>query len=329
VEEGAAGGAERLDRKSAMIETPESPQPPPLRAALPSDQVDPRVTAQAAVDLRVSMVLAVLGGRSVDDVAREWSIEPTLLHRWVRDFLVAGTSVVTNRPDPDEARQRDRFLAAFAHELRTPVAVARGWAMVLAEGDVPEDEVTESMERLTDALTRLSEHILDIELATSASLGRIRVHVEPVDVAALCRELDGSPDVRDGADLNVYADPRLLSRVLRDLWNAAHQEPVPDRVAIDVVETGSWHEIRVVREGNPISPMVVKALFDPFDANDDATGVTVGLYLARAMVVAHGGFLGAEGDDHTTVLLARLPSEPAVDPEPTDPGEVSDKGGNR
>ena len=126
----------------------------------------------------------------------------------------------------------------------------------------------------------------------------------------------------------MYADPRLLSRVLRDLWTTAHQEPAPDRVAIDVVETGSWHEIRVVREGNPISPMVVKALFDPFDANDDATGVTIGLYLARAMVVAHGGFLGAEGDDETTVLLARLPSEPAVDPEPSDPGPGSDKGGN-
>jgi signal transduction histidine kinase len=246
----------------------------------------------------------------------------------VRDFLVAGSSVVTNRPDPDEARQRDRFLAAFAHELRTPVAVAKGWAMVLSEGDVPEDEVTESMERLTDALTRLSEHILDIELATSASLGRMRVNVEPVQVAELCRELEGNREVRDGADLTVYADPRLLARVLRDLWTTAHQEPVPDRVDIDVVETGSWHEIRVVREGNPISPIVVKALFDPFDANDDATGVTVGLYLARAMVVAHGGILGAEGDDQTTVLLARLPREPALDPESSDDGPGSDKGGN-
>jgi signal transduction histidine kinase len=280
------------------------------------------------VDPRVSMVLSVLGGRAVDDVAREWSIDATLLHRWVRDFLVAGSSVVTNRPDPDEARQRDRFLAAFAHELRTPVAVAKGWAMVLSEGDVPEDEVTESMERLTDALTRLSEHILDIELATSASLGRMRVNVEPVQVAELCRELEGNPEVRDGADLTVYADPRLLARVLRDLWTTAHQEPVPDRVDIDVVETGSWHEIRVVREGNPISPIVVKALFDPFDANDDATGVTVGLYLARAMVVAHGGILGAEGDDQTTVLLARLPREPALDPESSDDGPGSDKGGN-
>jgi signal transduction histidine kinase len=285
-----------------------------------SGRPDPRVTAQAAVDLRVSMVLAVLGGRSVEDVAQEWDIEESLLHRWVRDFLVAGTAVVTNRPDPDDARQRDRFMAAFAHELRTPVSVARGWAMMLAEGDVPEDQVTDSLERLSDALTRLSEHLLDVELSASASLGRVRLGVEPVDVAGLCQGLDGSPVVREGADLTVHADPRLLGRILRDLWTTAHREPAPDDVAIDVIESGSWHEIRVVREGTPISPMILKAMFDPFGTNDDTTGVTIGLYLARALVVAHGGFLGAEGDDQRTVLFARLPREPAVGPEPPGPG---------
>jgi signal transduction histidine kinase len=290
--------------------------------------VDPRVAAQAAVDLRVSMVLDVLGGRPVEKVAHEWDIESSLLHRWVRDFLVAGSAVITNRPDPDEARQRDRFLAAFAHELRTPVAVARGWAMLLAEGDVPEEQVTDSIGRLSDALNRLSEHILDVELATSASLGRIRVALEPLDVETLARALPGSPTVRRGSDVTVHADPLLLGRVLRDLWATAHRDPAPDRVAIDVVESGSWVEVRVVREGVPISPMVLKALFDPFGTNDDDTGVTIGLYLARALTVAHAGFLGAEGDDQTTVLLARLPRDPAADPRHPGPDGSTDKGGN-
>ncbi len=310
-----------------MSETPESARPKLLRGGRLPDQADPRVAAQAAVDLRVSMVLAVLGGRSVEDVAQEWDVEASLLHRWVRDFLVAGTAVITNQPDPDEARQRDRFLAAFAHELRTPVAVASGWAMLLAEGDVPEEQVDDSFARLSDALSRLSEHILDVELATAASLGRLVLNFEPVEVVSLCGELTGSPGVRRGTDLTVYADRRLLSRVLRDLWDTAHREPAPDRVVIDVVETESWHEIRVVREGVPISPMVIQALFDPFDANDDDTGVTVGLYLARALTVAHGGYLGAEGDDDSTVLLARLPREPAADPEPPEPGQSRDEGG--
>jgi signal transduction histidine kinase len=274
------------------------------------------------------MVLAVLGGRPVEDVAQEWDVEASLLHRWVRDFLIAGSAVITNRPDPDEARQRDRFLAAFAHELRTPVAVASGWALMLAEGDVPEDRVHDSLVRLADALTRLSEHIHDVELSSSASLGRVPLSIEPVDVSSLCQELDGSPGVRQGADLTVQADPQLLSRVLRDLWATAHRDPAPDQVFIDVVEVGSWHEIRVAREGTPISPTILKALFDPFGANDDATGVTIGLYLARALAVAHGGFLGAEGDDEGTVLFARLPREPAAAPEPPGPGPSGEKEGN-
>jgi signal transduction histidine kinase len=309
-----------------MTETPRPARPQLLHGADGAGEADPRIAAQAAVDLRVSMVVSVLGGRSVEDVAQEWEVEPSLLHRWVRDFLVAGSAAVTNRPEPDEARQRDRFLAAFAHELRTPVAVATGWAMVLAEGDVPEDEVAGSLERLSEALTRLSEHIRDVELSTSASLGLVPVNAQPVDVASLCDELPGSPGVREGGDLTLYADPELIGRVIRDLWAAAHREPAPRSVAIDVVETDTWHEVRVVREGNPIGPMVIQALFDPFDANDDSTGVTIGLYLARALVVAHGGFLGAEGDDDSTVLLARLPREP-TDPEP--PGSGEEKGDNR
>ena len=317
-----------------MTETPKPVRPTLLPGGRSPGEGDPRVAAQAAIDPRVAMVIAVLAGRSAEDVAQEWDIETSLLHRWVRDFLVAGSAVITNRPDPDEARQRDRFLAAFAHELRTPVSVARGWAMMLAEGEVPEDQVIDSLERLSDALGRLSAHILDVELSASTSLGRVQVHLEPLDVQALCQELDGSPQVRRGADLTVHADPRLLSRVLRDLWDTAHRDPAPDLVAVDVVESGSWHEIRVVREGSPISPMILKALFDPFGTNDDATGVTIGLYLARALTVAHGGFLGAEGDDQQTVLLARLPrhpptTEPDVDPAPAGPGPAGDEGGNR
>jgi signal transduction histidine kinase len=310
-----------------MTETPEAAWPQLVQGGRAAGPADPRVAAQAAVDPRVSMVLEVIGGRAVEDVAQDWDIEPSLLHRWVRDFLVSGSAMITNRPDPDQARQRDRFLAAFAHELRTPITVARGWAMVLDDGDVPPEQVDTAVVRLSEALARLSDHILDVELATSASLGRIRVNVEPVAVSTLASELTGCAGVREGGDLTVYADPRLLGRVLRDLWAAAHRDPAPDSVAIDVVESGPWHEIRIVRDGTPIGPMVLKALFDPFGTNDDATGVTIGLYLARALTVAHGGYLGAEGEETSTVLLARLPREPASAPVPAGPGPDGEQGG--
>jgi signal transduction histidine kinase len=62
---------------------------------------------------------------------------------------------------------------------------------------------------------------------------------------------------------------------------------------------------------------VLTALFEPFDLNDDSTGVTIGLYLARALVVAHGGTLGADQDESGAVLWIRIPDRSArpIDPE--------------
>jgi signal transduction histidine kinase len=302
-----------------MTETPRLQRPQP--GSRPLAEVDPPSETTAGVDPRVSMVLAVISGRRVEQVAAEWDVEASLLHRWVGDFLVAGAGAITNQPDPDVLRQRDRFMVALAHELRTPMAIARGWALALAEDDLSEERAALSLERLLSALSRLSEHIVDVELAAASSLGLIDVAYEQVLVRDV---LDGLPEcegVREGADIAVHADPALLRRVMRDLWATARRSPAPDRVVVDVVESGSWHEIRVVREGVPISPFVLRALFDPFDANDDTTGVTDGLFLARALVVAHRGVLGAEGDTDGTVLTARLPRGPAVDPEPPGPGD--------
>ena len=278
-----------------MTETSKPTRPQGVEPGHGIGRSRPHAAEESTEDMRVAMVLDVLRGNSVEDIARAWRIESSLLHRWVQDFVVAGTGAITNRPDREVGLQRDRFLASFAHELRTPLAVARGWAMTLAEGGVPEEDLADSLKRLTVALTRLSDHIFDVELTASVSLGRLPVNIEEVKVADLCRELPGDPFVRRGADLTVYADPRLLSRVIRDLWMSAHREPDPESVFIDVVDDGPWRDIRVVRDGAPISPMILQALFDPFGTNDDTTGVTLGLYLARALIVAQGGILGAEG----------------------------------
>ena len=288
--------------------------------------VDPPVphprSTTGGLDPRVRMVLDVLSGRSVESVAAAWNVETSLVQRWVGDFLSAGSAAVTNRPDQDVAVQRDRFLASFAHELRTPVTVAQGWAMALAEGDVPPSQVPASFEKLSEALHRLSEHIVDVELSTAASLGRLRLDVRPVTLDEVRERVPGVPAVRRGGGLTLHADAELLARILRDLWAVATREPEPASVAVDVVESGPWHEVRVVRTGHPLGHRILQVLMDPFGSdNDDTTGVTTGLYMARALAVAHGGIIGAEGDDDTTVLLVRLPRQP--DHDRAAPGRTS------
>jgi signal transduction histidine kinase len=281
---------------------PDETNGPRLRAVAGGRQDEP-------VDVRVAAVLEVLGGAPAAEVARHWSVETALLHRWVRAFVDAGTAEVTNRPSEDAARQRDRFLAAFAHELRTPLAVAQGWGEMLLD-DLPAAMVATTVQRLNDALERLAERTLDVELLAAASLGRLRLEPRQVPVAELVEGLvEGlvEPGAVEGGDQPVTVDPTLFRRVVRDLWQAASLPPAPSRLRVVAVTRPPWAELRVERTGDPIPHGVLQALFDPFDLNDDATGITIGLYLARALTVAHGGTLGLEQDERGAVFHVRIP----------------------
>jgi signal transduction histidine kinase len=276
--------------------------------------------ADEDIDARVAVVLEVLGGDTPAAVARRWSVDPALVHRWVRAFVEAGTAQVTNTPSPEAASHRDRFLTAFAHELRSPLAVARGWVSMLDEGDIPPTMLTDTVGRLDDSLGRLAERILDVELLARASLGRLRLSPRTVSVAELA---DGLPELSgvdgEGPDVKVQVDPGLFRRVLRDMWEAGSLRPAPRSLRLEVTSMSLWVELRIVRDADPIEPSVLQALFEPFETNDDDTGVTIGLYLARALTVAHGGTLGVDQDEHGAALWVRLPRRPATPPRASRP----------
>jgi signal transduction histidine kinase len=267
-------------------------------------------------DPRVRAVLEVLGGAGTVEVAHRWAVDPALVHRWVTAFVEAGSAQVTNTPDPEAANQRDRFLAAFAHELRTPLTVAQGWVAMLQEDELPPTMVASSLAKLEDALARLADRIIDVELLAAASLGLTRLEPAYVTIGELAA---GLPDLGVvaglGGGVEVSVDRDLFRRVLRDLWLAGRSIPAPRSLRLEVVEVGPWLELRVVREADPIDIEVLQALFEPFDLNDDGTGVTIGLYLARALVVAHGGTLGADQDQDGAVLWVRIPRRATPEPE--------------
>jgi signal transduction histidine kinase len=276
--------------------------------------VVPGGRADERVDPRVSAVLEVLGGATNAEAAARWSVDPALLHRWVRDFIDAGTAQVTNRPAPEVAHHRDRFLAAFAEEVRAPLTVALGWVDLLAEGEVPPAQVPSSLQRLHAALERLYDRTLDVELMTTASLGRLPIEHARLSAGELVRGVPGLEEVPvggEGADVPLELDPHLFRRVLRDLWEAAGIEPEPRALSFEVRTVEPWVELRVVRDGDPVDVEVLRSLFEPFELGGEADGVRIRLYLARALTVAHGGTLGVDQDDDGAVMWVRVPGQPS------------------
>jgi signal transduction histidine kinase len=288
----------------------------PRQVPLPRLVVDGE---RAPTDPRVAAVLEVLRGDPLSAVARRWSVDTALLHRWVIAFTDAGTARVTNRPDPEAARQRDRFLAAFAHELRTPLAVAQGWVDMLLEDDLPTAMRSASMAQVRKGLGRLADRVVDLELMAAASMGRLAPHLEPVTLGDLAASVGVDRVGGEGPAATVCVDRGLFGHVVRDLWAAAATAPAPTSRRLEVRTVAPWREVRVVREGDPIATPVLQALYDPFEHNSDETGVTIGLYIARALTVAHGGTLGVAQDETGAVLWVRVPITPEPTAVPPDP----------
>ncbi len=232
--------------------------------------------AEEGTDVRVAAVLEVLRGASVAEVSVRWSVDPALVHRWVRGFVEAGTAEVTNTPSADAASQRDRFLTAFAHELRTPLAVAQGWVSMLEEGDVPPSMLEDTVRRLDESLSRLSERVLDVELLASASLGRLRLSRRVMTAGELAHGLPQFAGVGgEGPEVEVRVDPDLFRRVLRDHWEAGSLRPTPRSLCLEVRTVSPWVEFRVVRSADPIDTPVLQARFETHD-KDDLLGQVAG-----------------------------------------------------
>ncbi|MDO9454626.1 sensor histidine kinase KdpD [Nocardioides sp.] len=272
----------------------------------------PRAVGDAAEhhdDPRVRAVLEVLAGDALEEVGARWAVEPVLLSRWVRGFVEAGTAQVTNRPVGDIARERDRFLTTFMHGLRSPLAVAQMWVGLLSDAADDGATVTEIASHLQAQLDQVDEQALDVELLTAAMLGRLTLDARRVPVSELTDLLSPRCEVGgDGDQVEVDVDPALFTRVLRDLWGAAWTAgPAPRSVRIEVRTVNPWVELRIVRDGDPIDPAVLHAMFEPFDRDQGNERVTVGLYLARALTVVHRGTIGVDQDDHQTTFSVRIP----------------------
>jgi PAS domain S-box-containing protein len=210
-------------------------------------------------------------------------------------------------------RQKDRFIATLAHELRNPLAPIRNAVELLrrmpgadarlaAYGDIVERQVTH--------MTHLLDDLLDVSRITR---GTIRLRRAPTTIgAAVERALEvAMPTLRAAGHrleveltdeaLPIDADLTRIAQVLSNLLiNAAKYTPARGRVAVSALRDGDAAVVRVRDDGLGIAPGQLPRLFEMFGQGADPEraqgGLGIGLWLARALVELHGGRLVAHSD---------------------------------
>jgi two-component system sensor histidine kinase KdpD len=192
--------------------------------------------------------------------------------------------------------------STIAHELRTPIAAVRGAAEALRRESLPpetREHLLEVIVRAADQLGRLADDLL---AATRTDADRLRVTIEPCDVAAVATEVvaaarAAAPTVSIHLEIAVEAaqaaaDPGRLRQVLANLVDNALVHG-GGTVTLEVAEASGRVTAAVSDSGPGIPIEDRERIFEPFErrADDEVPGVGLGLHLARELVEAMNGTL--------------------------------------
>ncbi|HEY3162251.1 MAG TPA: PAS domain S-box protein [Vicinamibacterales bacterium] len=222
---------------------------------------------------------------------------------------------------------KDEFLATLSHELRTPLNAILGYARMLRSGILKEDrkeQALETLERNASSLTQMVEDVLDV---SRIAAGKIRLHIQPVDLAMVLG--DALATIRPAADAKgvrlepilephagpVSGDPDRLRQVFWNLLsNAVKFTPRGGRAQLRLQRVNSHVEVTVSDTGIGIREDFLPYLFERFRQGDSTTtrthgGLGLGLAIARRIVELHGGRVEAfsPGEGKGATFRVKLP----------------------
>ncbi|OCI93854.1 two-component sensor histidine kinase [Rhizobium sp. AC27/96] len=186
--------------------------------------------------------------------------------------------------------QHNRFLADAAHELRTPIAIARTRADLL-----PEAEVSRQLRDDIDRLSRVAHQLLEMQ-----AIGAVELRAEQKDLNLLVENIaaDLAPMAMDaGYDFDFEPSPEAAVFVIQ---TSTIEMAVVNliRNAIDhaggkgaiVVRVGAAGTIDVCDQGPGIAPSERDRVFEPFRRiNTSSSGAGLGLNLVKKAAEIHGG----------------------------------------
>jgi signal transduction histidine kinase len=224
-------------------------------------------------------------------------------------LLAAGAVILILFRTDRLARQRARFAAAAAHELKTPLASLMLHAEMLAE-DLGDSEhrsryaATVSTE--ADRLGRVVSNMLDLaRLERNTPIAAPRAGNLGHAIEACVERQRGRLEAA-GISVELAIDPNLpsalfdtdaLDQILDNLLDNAekHTRGVEDRrVTVSVRQGDDRLRIEVADNGLGIPRSQRRAMFRPFDRAEDAVGrpgLGLGLAVARSLARAQGGEL--------------------------------------
>jgi len=228
-------------------------------------------------------------------------------------------------------RLRDQFISVAADALRTPLTTLLGYSQLLARRlrtGATTEQLESSMENIMRAGRRLDvlvNQLIDVSRLDRGALSVIRRSCDLAEIARQVIEdvaarypmstfaLDSPASVQGDWDAG-----RLESALLNLLDNAVKYGNPRGTVTLRLEESTAAVTVSVENEGGEVDEAELVRLFDRYyrarqHEQGPTPGMGLGLYMAREVVLAHDGNIGARNrPDGGLVVSFTLPRESAV-----------------
>jgi signal transduction histidine kinase len=242
-------------------------------------------------------------------------------------LLGAAMFAAAARREAAMRRNRDRFLAGAAHELKTPLSTLRLGIDSLADGRLPAERRDAYLRTMRLECERMQQAVANVLASAGARDAGRRLLLEPADLAADVREAAAAFAQRcadAGVELRVSA--ATADRVARDqvamqlalhnlLDNALRHCTAGDAVTIAVRSDSRHAEVSIEDSGAGMSEDELQAVRDVLRnrAAPRVGNVGLGLHLVRDLMAAHGGSVEAasRGRGTGSEFVVRLPLSPS------------------
>jgi PAS domain S-box-containing protein len=289
--------------------------------------VDVSVTVSPVMDTKGRVVGASAIARDVSERRRAEAERARLLQSEQAARGVAEAAL----------RARDEFLAAAAHDLKTPLTTIKGTAQLLqwhlAQTRVNAERVTRGLGSIDATASRMAAQIDELLDLTQVQMGEaLALQRQPTDLVSLAQRVTAEQQqstqrhsIRVEAAVEELVgtwDVTRLARALDNLLgNAVKYSPQGGEIVVTVRHeedaAGRWAVLEVRDPGVGIPETDLPRIFERFHRAGNVAGEIggsgIGLTSARQVVEQHGGCIAVatrEGEGST--FTVRLPLTPST-----------------
>ena len=284
-------------------------------------------TGKYAVSIRLGYIYVVLGSqqyRSVSQMLFNSRVMPMVLGSVA--FLLAVSLLITvlyiqrmregdniRRITASEKERRD-FMVNISHDLRTPLAIARGYAetLVMKKGELNAEDERAYGELVAAKLRQVDmmvNRLFELSKMESASFV---AHREPFVFSEMMQEVLHAMDAGtrifcvNGTDGTwIEADVSMMERVVQNLvGNALAYTPTDGGIDIRLDRVGDELVFTIANRGAPMAEELVKWINEAAAVRPARSAI--GLAIVRRVLSLHGYGFSVRVEDGRNVFVVRM-----------------------